>query len=59
MKAACTVNVRVRFMLYLVLELGVSYCCVTGWHLPGFDDRKWATGKPTDGISHAGVSFYR
>ncbi|KAG6901882.1 hypothetical protein C0995_007006 [Termitomyces sp. Mi166 len=30
-----------------------------GWHLPGFDDVKWAVGKPTIGISAAGVSFYR
>ncbi|KAG5733968.1 putative beta-galactosidase A [Termitomyces sp. T112] len=30
-----------------------------GWHLPGFDDAKWAVGKPTAGISNAGVSFYR
>lgn len=30
-----------------------------GWHLPGFDDSTWAAGKPTTGISTAGVSFYR
>ncbi|KAF8665643.1 hypothetical protein AX16_000098 [Volvariella volvacea WC 439] len=30
-----------------------------GWHLPGFDDSRWKTGKPTDGISQAGVGFYR
>lgn len=30
-----------------------------GWHLPGFDDSKWARGKPTEGISDAGVAFYR
>lgn len=30
-----------------------------GWHLPGFDDSHWAVGKPTTGISTAGVSFYR
>lgn len=30
-----------------------------GWHLPGFDDSKWQTGRPTDGISQAGVGFYR
>ncbi|EIN05080.1 hypothetical protein PUNSTDRAFT_146007 [Punctularia strigosozonata HHB-11173 SS5] len=30
-----------------------------GWHLPGFDDSKWAAGKPTSGISQAGVAFYR
>ncbi|KAJ7590547.1 glycoside hydrolase family 35 protein [Mycena floridula] len=30
-----------------------------GWHLPGFNDASWAVGKPTDGISHAGISFYR
>ncbi|KAF9268257.1 glycoside hydrolase family 35 protein [Marasmius fiardii PR-910] len=30
-----------------------------GWHLPGFDDRKWNSSEPTDGISQAGVAFYR
>ncbi|EJD54069.1 putative beta-galactosidase A, partial [Auricularia subglabra TFB-10046 SS5] len=30
-----------------------------GWHLPGFDDSKWATGKPTAGIAKPGVSFFR
>ncbi|KAG5654663.1 hypothetical protein H0H81_009911 [Sphagnurus paluster] len=30
-----------------------------GWHLPGFNDATWASKKPTDGISTAGVSFYR
>ncbi|KAG6825879.1 hypothetical protein H0H93_016988, partial [Arthromyces matolae] len=30
-----------------------------GWHLPGFNDAKWATGSPTKGISNAGVSFFR
>ncbi|TFK43322.1 glycoside hydrolase family 35 protein [Crucibulum laeve] len=30
-----------------------------GWHLPGFNDAAWATGKPTTGISKAGVSFFR
>ncbi|KAK7060173.1 hypothetical protein VNI00_000937 [Paramarasmius palmivorus] len=30
-----------------------------GWHLPGFDDGKWASGRPNDGLTHAGVSFYR
>ncbi|KAF8165127.1 glycoside hydrolase family 35 protein [Crassisporium funariophilum] len=30
-----------------------------GWHLPGFNDAQWASGKPTSGISTAGVSFYR
>ncbi|KAF8974695.1 glycoside hydrolase superfamily [Flammula alnicola] len=30
-----------------------------GWHLPGFNDASWASGKATSGISAAGVSFYR
>ncbi|EGO25493.1 glycoside hydrolase family 35 protein [Serpula lacrymans var. lacrymans S7.9] len=30
-----------------------------GWHLPDFDDSYWADGLPTNGISSAGVSFYR
>ncbi|TFK74453.1 glycoside hydrolase family 35 protein [Pluteus cervinus] len=30
-----------------------------GWHLPGFDDSRWAVGAPTTGISHPGVAFYR
>ncbi|KZV90500.1 glycoside hydrolase family 35 protein [Exidia glandulosa HHB12029] len=30
-----------------------------GWHLPGFDDSKWASGKPTTGIAKPGVSFFR
>ncbi|KAG7096629.1 hypothetical protein E1B28_004046 [Marasmius oreades] len=30
-----------------------------GWHLPEFDDRKWTSGKPTDGLPQAGVAFYR
>ncbi|KAF5322689.1 hypothetical protein D9619_001054 [Psilocybe cf. subviscida] len=30
-----------------------------GWHLPGFNDAAWATGKPTTGISAPGVNFYR
>lgn len=30
-----------------------------GWHLPGFDDSKWATGRPTSGIAKPGVSFFR
>ncbi|KAJ7781617.1 glycoside hydrolase family 35 protein [Mycena metata] len=30
-----------------------------GWHLPGFDDSAWATGAPTTGLAHAGVSFFR
>lgn len=32
---------------------------LSGWHLPGFDDSKWDVGKPTDGLSSAGVAFYR
>ncbi|PFH52549.1 glycoside hydrolase family 35 protein [Amanita thiersii Skay4041] len=30
-----------------------------GWHLPGFDDTKWESGSPIDGMSTAGVMFYR
>ncbi|QRW09228.1 glycoside hydrolase family 35 protein [Ceratobasidium sp. AG-Ba] len=30
-----------------------------GWHLPGFDDSKWASGSPADGVQGAGVVFYR
>ncbi|KAF8598092.1 glycoside hydrolase family 35 protein [Ceratobasidium sp. AG-I] len=30
-----------------------------GWHLPGFDDSKWASGSPADGVQGAGVAFYR
>jgi hypothetical protein len=30
-----------------------------GWHLPGFDDSKWALGSPADGVQGAGVAFYR
>ncbi|EJD54068.1 beta-galactosidase [Auricularia subglabra TFB-10046 SS5] len=30
-----------------------------GWHLPGFDDSKWATGAATTGIAKPGVSFFR
>ncbi|KAH0343075.1 putative beta galactosidase, partial [Aureobasidium melanogenum] len=30
-----------------------------GWHLPGFDDSKWALGSPTTDLSIAGASFYR
>lgn len=30
-----------------------------GWHLPGFDDSKWASGSPSDGVQGAGVAFYR
>ncbi|KAG9079757.1 hypothetical protein FRC06_007502, partial [Ceratobasidium sp. 370] len=30
-----------------------------GWHLPGFDDSKWASGSPVDGVKGAGVAFYR
>ncbi|KAG9094270.1 hypothetical protein FS749_012782 [Ceratobasidium sp. UAMH 11750] len=30
-----------------------------GWHLPGFDDSKWASGSPADGVKGAGVVFYR
>lgn len=30
-----------------------------GWHLPGFNDRKWASGSPETGLSEAGAKFYR
>ena len=30
-----------------------------GWHLPGFDDRKWASGNPETGLSDAGANWYR
>ncbi|CAE6418426.1 unnamed protein product [Rhizoctonia solani] len=30
-----------------------------GWHLPGFDDSKWASGSPSDGVQGASVAFYR
>ncbi|CCO32169.1 hypothetical protein BN14_06223 [Rhizoctonia solani AG-1 IB] len=30
-----------------------------GWHLPGFDDSKWVSGSPSDGVQGAGVAFYR
>ena len=38
---------------------GGLYGEVQGWHLPGFDDSKWTSGSPTDGLSTAGVGFYR
>lgn len=41
-----------------VFEYSVN-AILLGWHLPGFDDSKWNQGKPTDGISEAGVAFYR
>ncbi|KAF9008853.1 glycoside hydrolase family 35 protein [Cyathus striatus] len=41
------------------LNEGGLYAERQGWHLPGFDDSKWTYGKPTDGMSTAGVSFYR
>jgi beta-galactosidase GanA len=30
-----------------------------GWHLPGFNDSKWAAGSPSTGFTGAGVKFYR
>ncbi|KAI4765020.1 beta-galactosidase B [Aureobasidium sp. EXF-3400] len=30
-----------------------------GWHLPGFDDSKWASGSPSTGLNTAGAKFYR
>ncbi|ESK93618.1 glycoside hydrolase family 35 protein [Moniliophthora roreri MCA 2997] len=30
-----------------------------GWHLPDFDDSQWASGRPSEGLPRAGVSFYR
>ncbi|KAF9452019.1 glycoside hydrolase family 35 protein [Macrolepiota fuliginosa MF-IS2] len=41
------------------LNEGGLYAERQGWHLPGFDDSKWALGKPTEGISNPGVAFYR
>ena len=32
---------------------------VQGWHLPAFDDEKWAKSSPMQGIQKAGVGFYR
>jgi hypothetical protein len=37
----------------------VPLTALAGWHLPEFDDSKWAGGKPTEGISKAGVAFFR
>ncbi|KAF9526881.1 glycoside hydrolase superfamily [Crepidotus variabilis] len=41
------------------LNEGGLYAERQGWHLPGFDDTAWPASKPTDGITHAGVVFYR
>ncbi|KXN86326.1 putative beta-galactosidase A, partial [Leucoagaricus sp. SymC.cos] len=41
------------------LNEGGLYAERQGWHLPGFDDSKWAGGKPTEGITKPGVAFYR
>ncbi|KAH7012793.1 putative beta-galactosidase [Macrophomina phaseolina] len=30
-----------------------------GWHLPGFNDKKWKSGAPADGFKGAGARFYR
>ncbi|KAF2457709.1 glycoside hydrolase superfamily [Lineolata rhizophorae] len=30
-----------------------------GWHLPGFDDSAWDAGSPSEGLTGAGVNFYR
>lgn len=30
-----------------------------GWHLPGFDDSAWTDASPLDGVTEAGVQFYR
>ncbi|KAG8706385.1 hypothetical protein FRC09_002435, partial [Ceratobasidium sp. 395] len=38
---------------------GGLYAERVGWHLPGFDDSKWASGSPADGVKGAGVAFYR
>lgn len=41
------------------LNEGGLYAERQGWHLPGYDDRKWVNKRPTDGISEPGVQFYR
>lgn len=30
-----------------------------GWHLPGFDDSKWASSAPSVGLNTSGANFYR
>lgn len=30
-----------------------------GWHLPGFDDSEWESRTPSEGVSTAGVGFFR
>ncbi|KAG6844574.1 hypothetical protein H0H87_005789 [Tephrocybe sp. NHM501043] len=30
-----------------------------GWHLPGFDDSKWTSASPSDGIKGATIAFFR
>ncbi|KAG6864404.1 hypothetical protein C0991_009729 [Blastosporella zonata] len=30
-----------------------------GWHLPGFDDSKWISADPSDGIEGATIGFFR
>ncbi|KAH7125967.1 glycoside hydrolase superfamily [Dactylonectria macrodidyma] len=30
-----------------------------GWHLPGYDDSDWPEGSPSEGLSAAGIKFYR
>lgn len=41
------------------LNEGGFYAERQGWHLPGFDDRSWSDGAPTDGFDGDGVRFYR
>lgn len=38
---------------------GGLYAERLGWHLPGFDDGEWESGRPGDGFSGSGVKFYR
>ncbi|KAL1742367.1 glycoside hydrolase family 35 protein [Schizophyllum fasciatum] len=41
------------------LNEGGLYAERTGAHLPGFPDGEWADGDPRNGVSKAGVNFYR
>ncbi|KAI5890378.1 glycoside hydrolase family 35 protein [Schizophyllum commune H4-8] len=41
------------------LNEGGLYAERIGAHLPGFPDDDWAKGDPVDGVSKAGVNFYR
>ncbi|KAF5351319.1 hypothetical protein D9758_008015 [Tetrapyrgos nigripes] len=41
------------------LNEGGLYAERIGAHLPGFPDDSWSTGSPLDGVSGAGINFYR